>query len=170
MFPSKVPRVKKEIEDLTVKNKTNEFKVSQVNGELFHWKAVIKGPPDTVYDGGKFQIDILSPDEYPYQPPKMKFDTKIWHPNVSSVTGAICLDILKKEWSPALSIRTALLSIQALMCCPEPSNCRLTQRTLKTESWPKCTSKTKWCTTRPRATGSSSTRTPRLWKIAKYRS
>ena len=51
---------------------------------------------------------------------KMKFDTKIWHPNVSSVTGAICLDILKKEWSPALSIRTALLSIQALMCCPEP--------------------------------------------------
>lgn len=52
----------------------------------------------------------------------MKFDTKIWHPNVSSVTGAICLDILKKEWSPALSVRTALLSIQALMCCPEPSN------------------------------------------------
>ena len=52
----------------------------------------------------------------------MKFDTKIWHPNVSSQTGAICLDILKKEWSPALSIRTALLSIQALMCSPEPSD------------------------------------------------
>ena len=52
----------------------------------------------------------------------MKFDTKIWHPNVSSVTGVICLDILKNEWSPALSIRTALLSIQALMCCPEPDD------------------------------------------------
>jgi ubiquitin-conjugating enzyme (huntingtin interacting protein 2) len=52
----------------------------------------------------------------------MKFDTKIWHPNVSSVTGAICLDILKNEWSPALSIRTALLSIQALMCCAEPDD------------------------------------------------
>ena len=52
----------------------------------------------------------------------MKFDTKIWHPNVSSVTGAICLDILKNEWSPALSIRTALLSIQALMCAPEPDD------------------------------------------------
>jgi ubiquitin-conjugating enzyme (huntingtin interacting protein 2) len=52
----------------------------------------------------------------------MKFDTKIWHPNMSSQTGAICLDILKNEWSPALSIRTALLSIQALMCVPEAND------------------------------------------------
>lgn len=53
---------------------------------------------------------------------QMKFDTKIWHPNISSQTGAICLDILKNEWSPALSIRTALLSLQALMCSPEPGS------------------------------------------------
>lgn len=52
----------------------------------------------------------------------MKFDTKIWHPNISSQTGAICLDILKNEWSPALSIRTALLSIQALLCNAEPDD------------------------------------------------
>ena len=52
----------------------------------------------------------------------MKFETKIWHPNISSVTGAICLDILKDEWSPALTIRTALLSLQALMCVPEPDD------------------------------------------------
>jgi ubiquitin-conjugating enzyme (huntingtin interacting protein 2) len=52
----------------------------------------------------------------------MKFDTKIWHPNVSSVTGAICLDILKNEWTPALTIRTALISLQALMCAPVPGN------------------------------------------------
>jgi ubiquitin-conjugating enzyme (huntingtin interacting protein 2) len=52
----------------------------------------------------------------------MKFDTKIWHPNISSVTGAICLDILKNEWTPALTIRTALISLQALMCCPVPGN------------------------------------------------
>lgn len=52
----------------------------------------------------------------------MRFDTKIWHPNVSSQTGAICLDILKDEWSPALTIRTALLSIQVLLSCAEPDD------------------------------------------------
>jgi ubiquitin-conjugating enzyme (huntingtin interacting protein 2) len=52
----------------------------------------------------------------------MKFDTKIWHPNISSVTGAICLDILKNEWTPALTIRTALISLQALLCAPEPND------------------------------------------------
>ncbi len=47
---------------------------------------------------------------------------KIWHPNISSQTGAICLDILKDEWSPALTVRTALLSLQALLCAPEPND------------------------------------------------
>merc|ERR1712151_547927 len=71
---------------------------------------------------GKFTIDIKIPNNYPYHPPNMKFDTKVWHPNVSSQTGAICLDILKNEWSPALTIRTALLSLQALLSTPEPDS------------------------------------------------
>merc|ERR1712187_609010 len=74
------------------------------------------------YEGGVFEIDIVIPAQYPFEPPKMKFLTKIWHPNVSSQTGAICLDVLGKEWSPALTIRTALLSIQALLSAPEPSD------------------------------------------------
>ena len=52
----------------------------------------------------------------------MKYDTKIWHPNISSESGAICLDILKNEWSPALTVRTALISLQALMSAAEPDD------------------------------------------------
>src|ERR1700710_1553587 len=47
---------------------------------------------------------------------------KVWHPNISSANGAICLDILKNEWSPALTLRTALLSLQALLSCPNPDD------------------------------------------------
>jgi len=68
------------------------------------------------------QVDIVIPDGYPFEPPKCKFLTKVWHPNVSSQTGAICLDILKDQWSPALTIKTAMLSLQALLCSPEPSD------------------------------------------------
>lgn len=59
---------------------------------------------------------------YPFEPPRMRFITKIWHPNISSQTGAICLDILKDQWSPALTIKTALLSIQALLSAAEPTD------------------------------------------------
>ena len=89
---------------------------------VLQWKGTLQGPDDTPYAGGFFVVDIQIPANYPFEPPKMKFDTKIWHPNMSSQTGAICLDILKNEWSPALTIRTALLSLQALLCNPEPDD------------------------------------------------
>lgn len=102
---------------------TSGIDVSRPDDSNFlHWKAVISGPVGTPYEGGKFRIDILLPPDYPFVPPKMKYDTKIWHPNISSESGAICLDILKNEWSPALTIRTALISLQALMSAPEPDD------------------------------------------------
>lgn len=52
----------------------------------------------------------------------MRFITKVWHPNISSANGAICLDILKDQWSPALTLKTALLSLQALLCSPQPDD------------------------------------------------
>ena len=67
-------------------------------------------------------VDIEIKGVYPFEPPKMRFKTKIYHPNVSSQNGAICLDILKDQWSPALTIKTALLSLQALLCSPEPND------------------------------------------------
>ena len=75
-----------------------------------------------MYEGGTFHIDIQIGASYPFEPPKMKFLTKVWHPNVSSASGAICLDVLKDKWSPALQIRTILLSVQALMSAPNPDD------------------------------------------------
>ena len=66
-----------------------------VNNDIRHWKGRIKGPKDTCYAGGVFDVEIIIPDDYPFKPSKMKFDTKIWHPNISSAKGAICLDIVK---------------------------------------------------------------------------
>jgi len=71
--------------------------------------------------GGVYKLELFLPEEYPMTPPKVRFLTKIYHPNVDRL-GRICLDILKDKWSPALQIRTVLISIQALMSAPNPDD------------------------------------------------
>ncbi|CAD8141923.1 unnamed protein product [Paramecium octaurelia] len=125
MQKTQTNRLNKELQDFNERQKKGEdsgISILLVDQNITHWKGFINGPSDTPYSNGYFQVDIVIPQEYPYKPPKMKFDTRIWHPNISSQTGAICLDILKDEWSPALSIRTALLSLQALLCDPQPDS------------------------------------------------
>jgi len=93
-----------------------------VADDLTELAGTVLGPPDTPYAGGSFKLEIKIPDTYPFNPPKVRFITKIWHPNVSSVTGAICLDILKDQWAAAMTLRTVLLSVQALLAAPEPDD------------------------------------------------
>lgn len=66
-------------------------------------------------------MELFLPEEYPMAAPKVRFLTKIYHPNIDKL-GRICLDILKDKWSPALQIRTVLLSIQALLSAPNPDD------------------------------------------------
>ncbi|KAG1465969.1 hypothetical protein G6F56_004781 [Rhizopus delemar] len=70
---------------------------------------------------GVFRLELFLPEDYPMGPPKVRFLTKIYHPNIDKL-GRICLDILKDKWSPALQIRTVLLSIQALLSAPNPDD------------------------------------------------
>lgn len=98
------------------------IKVELVNDSYSELRGEIAGPPDTPYQGGNFHLEIKIPETYPFNPPKVKFLTKIWHPNISSVTGAICLDILKDQWAAAMTLRTVLLSLQALLAAAEPDD------------------------------------------------
>ncbi|KAJ2604868.1 Ubiquitin-conjugating enzyme E2 2, partial [Coemansia sp. RSA 1694] len=70
---------------------------------LYEWVSTIVGPGDSPYSGGVFFLDIHFPQEYPFKPPKIIFRTRIYHCNINS-QGQICLDILKDNWSPALTI------------------------------------------------------------------
>jgi ubiquitin-conjugating enzyme E2 D/E len=96
------------------------FSHSQFNNDISKWSATIIGPEDTPYAGGIFKFNIIFPPTYPINPPQIEVKTKIFHCNFSG--SSICLDILKYNWSPALSISKVLISICSLLNDPNPSS------------------------------------------------
>ncbi|XP_065161806.1 ubiquitin-conjugating enzyme E2-22 kDa [Atheta coriaria] len=117
-------RIKREFKEVIKSEEVARcaIRVELINDNYTELKGEIDGPPDTPYEGGKFVLEIKVPETYPFNPPKVRFMTKIWHPNISSVTGAICLDILKDQWAAAMTLRTVLLSLQALLAAAEPDD------------------------------------------------
>uniref|UniRef100_A0A8C1VLT0 E2 ubiquitin-conjugating enzyme n=1 Tax=Cyprinus carpio TaxID=7962 RepID=A0A8C1VLT0_CYPCA len=88
---------------------------------IYEWRSTILGPPGSVYEGGVFFLDIAFTPDYPFKPPKVTFRTRIYHCNINS-QGVICLDILKDNWSPALTISKVLLSICSLLTDCNPAD------------------------------------------------
>mmetsp|Transcript_16826 Transcript_16826/g.47027 ORF Transcript_16826/g.47027 Transcript_16826/m.47027 type:complete len:178 (-) Transcript_16826:257-790(-) len=86
---------------------------------IFSWVGTLKGGEGTVYEGLSYKLSLKFPNEYPFKPPLVKFETPCFHPNVDQY-GNICLDILKEKWSAAYSVKTLLLSLQSLL--GEPNN------------------------------------------------
>ncbi|CAM0880892.1 unnamed protein product [Alopecurus aequalis] len=81
---------------------------------IFQWIGTIDGSAATAYEGTSYRLALAFPSDYPYKPPKVRFETPCFHPNVDT-HGNICLDILQDKWSSAYDVRTILLSIQSLL-------------------------------------------------------
>ena len=113
-------RIQKELADLQ-KDPPANCSAGPMGDDMFKWEGVIMGPNDSPYQGGVFKLEILFPVDYPFKPPKIQFTTKIYHPNINPA-GLICLDILKQQWSPALTISKVLLSITSLLTDPNPDD------------------------------------------------
>ena len=113
-------RITKELADLTSDPPAN-CSAGPEGDDIFHWTATLMGPEGTPYHGGIFYLNITFPANYPFKPPKIHFVTKIYHPNINS-GGGICLDVLKDNWSPALTISKILISICSLLDDPNPDD------------------------------------------------
>jgi ubiquitin-conjugating enzyme E2 D/E len=113
-------RIQKELDDLRT-TPIETCTAGPTANDLYVWAATLVGPKDSPYEGGVFHLSLVLPTNYPFKPPRVTFTTKIFHPNIS-LTGAICLDILKDQWSPALSIAKVLLSISSLLTDANPKD------------------------------------------------
>ena len=117
---STIHRLKNELKELETNPPTN-CSAGIIDDDIYNWQATIMGPVGSPYEGGVFYLKIHFPQDYPFKPPKVKFLTKIYHCNINS-NGNICLDILKDQWSPALTISKILLSIGSLMDDQNPND------------------------------------------------
>lgn len=116
-----IKRITREVEEL-VKNPPENCSAGPENkDDIFRWTATIIGPADSPFAGGIYKLKIFFSTEYPFKPPQVTFETKVYHPNINNA-GGICLDILKKAWSPALTVQKILLSICSLLTDPNPDD------------------------------------------------
>ncbi|GCB65787.1 hypothetical protein scyTo_0010009 [Scyliorhinus torazame] len=120
LLTTSAKRIQKELADITLDPPPN-CSAGPKGDNIYEWRSTILGPPGSVYEGGVFFLDIVFSAEYPFKPPKVTFRTRIYHCNINS-QGVICLDILKDNWSPALTISKVLLSICSLLTDCNPAD------------------------------------------------
>ncbi|KAJ6551652.1 ubiquitin-conjugating enzyme/RWD-like protein [Mycena capillaripes] len=118
-LPATMKRINKEISDVKKEEMGNITLVP--SDDLFVWSGTLPGPEGSVYEGGVFNIAINLPIDYPFSAPKVTMKTRIYHMNISD-QGSICLDILKHNWSPALSLFKVILSLSSLLTDPNPKD------------------------------------------------
>lgn len=116
----RVKRLQNELKEIQ-KSPPDNCSADIVNDDINKWKALILGPSGSPYEGGLFYLSLVFNDNYPFSPPTCKFMTYIYHPNIDKY-GNICLDILKNNWTPAISVSKLLISICSLLDDPNPDD------------------------------------------------
>ncbi|KAJ5510167.1 Ubiquitin-conjugating enzyme E2 [Penicillium expansum] len=121
-----IPRLMKELKAARKEgeNETSLYLRPIDHDDLLHWEAVLKGPEGSLYEGGRWHLNIEVPPNYPLAPPIIHFTTKIVHPNIDFETGNVCLSLLKEEWSPAGAggLAGTLKALQWLLSYPNPDS------------------------------------------------
>ncbi|KAK7052422.1 ubiquitin-conjugating enzyme/RWD-like protein [Favolaschia claudopus] len=118
-LPATLKRITKEISDVRKEDLGDITLVP--SDDLFLWHGTLPGPEGSVYEGGVFNVLVNLPSDYPFSAPKVTFKTRIYHMNISD-QGNICIDILKHNWSPALSLYKVILSLSSLLTDPNPKD------------------------------------------------
>ncbi|GAM26143.1 hypothetical protein SAMD00019534_093180, partial [Acytostelium subglobosum LB1] len=122
--------LKKQLRDLT-KHPVEGFSAGLVDdSNIYEWQIVIVGPPETPYEGGYFKAILTFTPEYPNKPPKMKFISEMWHPNVYT-NGEVCISILhapgediygyeqaSERWLPVHTVESILVSVISMLSSP----------------------------------------------------
>ncbi|KAF7502622.1 hypothetical protein GJ744_005438 [Endocarpon pusillum] len=90
--------------------------------DLTQLTILLTGAQDTPYAQGLWQLQLRMPSDYPQEPPRATFMTRLWHPNVEESTGAVCLETLKRDWDPKLTLRDILVTISCLLIHPNPDS------------------------------------------------
>ncbi|KAJ6529002.1 ubiquitin-conjugating enzyme E2 [Mycena capillaripes] len=113
-------RINKELNELGREPLTS-CSAGPIGEDMLQWQGTIMGPDESPYAGGVFFLSITFPIDYPFKAPKVSFTTKIYHPNINA-DGSICLDILKDQWAPSMTISKVLLSICSMLTEPNPDD------------------------------------------------
>ncbi|KAI1176604.1 ubiquitin-conjugating enzyme [Nemania sp. FL0916] len=78
-------------------------------------------PDEGVYTGGRFTFTFSMAASYPHEPPKVRCQQKIYHPNID-LEGKVCLNILREDWKPVLNLNAVIVGLQFLFLEPNASD------------------------------------------------